>query len=165
MLEITLGPMDQNFEGSLKLKKTPVWRSIFIVITIALWLLCLVVAIPNTSSTLEAVVTGLGLLVAIALLVFYFLSNRVSGLHFAGSYQIITDQQDTFTYSLHEGAIHKESSLGTKSWPLSSVVKAYSEYGYGLIILRSQVIYLPFSGASKNSVVSFINEVSAKCHK
>ncbi len=163
MLEISLSPMDENLEGSLKIKKTPLWRSIFTAVTVILWLLCLRVAIPNTTTVLGAIFTGIGLLAAIALLVFYLLANKVSGLHFGGSYQIITDKRNAYTYTLREGAIHKESSFGNKKWLLSSVVKSYCENSYGLIILRSQVIYLPYGGASKSSVVDFVNEVSAKC--
>lgn len=158
-LDIELDPLEKNREGALRLRKAPAWRYGYLSAVVALWALCLPTIFDYASSPAAGLVTAAGILVAIALVVWYFLSNRVSGLHAAGTIQIVRSSGTLYQYRVEGGRVHKTASGSGQSWSLEGFRRAELGLGEALLIFNTTVCYLPFRGASRQEVLEFIKEV------
>lgn len=165
MLTIELDALDKNREGAIKLRKAPVCRTVFIAGVLILWFFSLIIVIPAATSVLSAVLTSIGVLVAIALLVWYIFFNRVSSFHSPSVSKMVSSRKTEYAYKIENGSIVQSSNLGEKTWGLSQVVSSSIELGYGLIVFNTEVCYLPFHGASKSEVSAFIKKLSESTHK
>lgn len=158
-LDIELDPLEKNREGALRLRKAPVWRYGFLSAVILLWALCLPTIFEFATSPVVGLMTAVGVLFAIALVVWYFLSNRVSGLHAAGTIQIVRSSGTVFEYRLEDGRLHKTVSGTGQSWPLSGFQRAELGLGEALLVFNTTVCFLPFRGASRQAVLEFVEAV------
>ena len=159
MLDIELDPLEKNREGALRLRKAPVWRYGFLSAVVLLWALCLPTIFEFATSPVIGGMTAVGVLIAIALVVWYFLSNRVSGLHAAGTIQIVRSSGTVYQYRVEGGRLHRTVSGSGQSWPLSGFQRSELGLGEATLIFNTTVCYLPFRGASRQEVMEFVREV------
>lgn len=159
MLEIELGPLEKNKEGELKVRKAPAWRYAFWITVAALWAACLPPILAYAASSILAALVAIGVLAALALVVWYCFTNRVSGFHSAGLNQMVLGSTTTYQYRVQGGLIHRASAEGNKSWKPGQFVGSEVCKGYALIIFRAAVCYLPFRGADRQQVIDFVEEV------
>lgn len=158
-LEIALEPLEKNREGALKVRKAPRWRAACAGTTMVLWLACLPLILGTASSTLAAVLTAAGVLLALALVVWYLMANRVSGLHSGGLQQIAISSETRYCYRLLESRLERTGDGSRRSWPAAHYVGHQSGHGYALLIFRSAVCYLPFRGAPRQDILNFVDAV------
>ena len=159
ILDIELDPLEKNREGALRLRKAPVWKYGYLIAVTALWGLCLPTVLEHASSPVFAMLTALGVLIAIALVVWYFLTNKVSGLHAAGLIQIVRGSGTRYQYRIEDGRIHKYSGESSTSWAPDEFLGAEVNLGEAILIFRTSVCYLPFRGAGRQQVLDFVKKV------
>lgn len=164
-LAIELDPLERNREGALRLRKAPAWRYGYLIVVVLLWAACLPVIVENATSPAIALATAVGVFFAIALVIWYFLSNRVSGLHAAGTIQIVRSSGTVLQYRVEGGRLHKTASGSGQSWSLGGFQRAELGLGEALLIFNTTVCYLPFRGASRQEVMEFVREVEGRAQQ
>lgn len=159
ILDVSLDPLDENRAGSLKVLKSPAWRNAWIAISLFLWACSLPILATTSRNAIYFLIIAALMLISIHFVVYYLMRTKVSSFHSVGLHELASGKNRTYTLQLSKTELRRTSESGTCSWVAKDIVGAELHLGYGLIVLRNDLVYIPFTGASSNESSKFLQKI------